>query len=36
VVERILPGIPVLAKPITAERLRAAIAAVLGPSKRPR
>jgi len=31
VVERILPGTPVLAKPITAERLRAAIAAAQKP-----
>jgi DNA-binding response OmpR family regulator len=28
-IERVLPGAPVLAKPITADRLRAAVAAVL-------
>lgn len=31
-IERIIPGAPVLAKPITAERLREAVAAVLKPT----
>lgn len=31
-IERIVPGAPVLAKPITAERLREAVAAVLKPT----
>jgi CheY-like chemotaxis protein len=30
-IERVLPGAPVLAKPVTGERLREAIAAVLKP-----
>jgi two-component system, response regulator PdtaR len=31
-IERIIPGAPVLAKPITADRLREAVAAVLKPT----
>jgi hypothetical protein len=31
-IERIVPGAPVLAKPITADRLREAVAAVLKPA----